>query len=218
MSRHPLSRILLGSSLALLGLASCDAAKKFLDPTGRSYGDTASAKTPAATPANASKPAEKSSAPTVAAPAPSPSRKASPTQRDVPPLTSQSALSQASEMLLSTPDGWAEFHKGRAVSRGRNLTILDERESPWGLAITDLDQDGAEDAILVVRSTSRSDTSWILAILTDHAGKLQCVQSIPLSGIDGVASLEATQGGVLLSTRAGETRLFGWVGGELVGN
>lgn len=127
-------------------------------------------------------------------------------------------MSAVSSMLLTTPSGWVEFHKGRAVSRGRNLTVWGETEAPWGLAITDLDLDGADDVVVAVRSTSHSDTSWSLAVLTDHAGKLQCVQAIPLVGVAGIASLEATQGGVLLSTSSGETRLFGWVGGELVGN
>ena len=106
---------------------------------------------------------------------------------------------------------------GAASGIGKAIAALYAAEGA-AVAIADLDQDGAEDAVFAVRSTTRSDTSWSLAVLTDHAGKLQCLQNIPLPGVAGVVSLEATQGGVLLADGVGETRLFGWVGGQLVGN
>lgn len=218
MSKLPLVRDILGAASLCMALGACDDAKKFIDPSGRAYGS----------PPDSSKPAQakaeeaKKPAPTAPAPAPAPAWKnsapSSPTQRVAPPLTSQSAMEQAGDMLLSSGSGWIEFHKGRAVSRGRNLTLWGPSEVPWGMAIVDLDQDGAEDAVLAVRSASRTDTTWSLAVLTDHSGKLQCLQDIPLEGVAGISSVEATQGGVLVTTSTGEPRLFGWVGGNLVGN
>jgi hypothetical protein len=208
-----------GLSLTALLLASCDDAKNFLDPTGRAYGKApdSSKKTPSA----AAKQEKAKPAASVAAETPPTStarRPPPPTQREAPPLSNQSAMEQAGEMLLANGSGWIPFRKGRAVWRGRNLTLWNEHEAPWGMAIVDLDQDGAEDAVFAVRSASRSDTTWSLAVLTDHAGKLQCLQNIAIPGVAGVVSLEATQGGVLVSSADGETRLFGWVGGQLTGN
>lgn len=210
--------------VALLALASCDEAKKFIDPTGKAYGtppDTAKAST--GTPPAKTSTATTTPPPTTAAPAPAPvsgggSGPAPSTYRDTPPLTAGTALERAQDMLMTTPQGWVEFHNGRAYSKGRQLTLRDGNESPWGLGIVDLDQDGADDAILAVRSTSARDTSWTLAVLVDRAGKLQCIQTIPLASIDRIRSLEATQGGVLVVPETGAPQLFGWVGGELVGN
>lgn len=212
---------ILGVSLFALVFASCDEAKKFIDPTGQAYskpGDTAKPAQDAAKkeePKKAAVNAKEAAAPSAP---PAAARASAPTQRDVPPLTNSSAMEQAGNMLLANGRGWIEFRKGRAVSRGRNLTIWNASEAPWAMSIADLDQDGAEDAVFAVRSTTSNDTLWSLAVLTDHAGKLQCLQNIALPGVTGVNSLEATQGGVLLSTADGDTRLFGWVGGQLVGN
>lgn len=206
-------------SLAILSaLSACDSARKFIDPTGKAYNappDTSKPKEEPKPPqTNQSAPPPPSSpSPSAASAGPAPS-----TYRDAPPLTASAAMDKAQDMLLTTPRGWVEFHKGRAVSGGRQLTLRDGGETPWGLGIVDLDQDGAEDAILAVRSTSARDTSWILAVLLDRAGKLQCIQSIPLSSVDRIRSLEATQGGVLVVPETGAPQLFGWVGGELVGN
>lgn len=209
---------------AIFALTACDEAKKFIDPTGKAYnkpGDTAKKSEPAKEP----EPAKPSEPPKPQAPAPqaeaiaSTQRKEAPaTYRDTPPLTSRAAMDRAQDMLMTTPQGWVEFTKGRALSRGRNLTMWDHSETPWGLGIVDLDQDGADDAILAVRSATARDTSWILAVLMDRAGKLQCIQSIPLTSVDKIRSLEATQGGVLVVPESGTPQLFGWVGGELVGN
>lgn len=218
MHRNSSARLLLGSAAVVLGLSSCDSLKRAIDPTGRSFNTAPDTTKKATDSVSASTDAKSSSATAASGPAAARDWRAAPTQRHVPPLSTASAIAQGSEMLLASPRGWIEFHRGRASSGGRNLTLLGPSEAPWGLAIGDLDQDGAEDAVFAVRSASRSDTSWILAVLMDHDGKLECIQSIPLSGIGGVAGLEATQGGVLLATTSGDTRLFGWVGGELVGN
>lgn len=220
MHRNSPARLLLGSAIVVLGLSACDDLKKTIDPTGRSYKmapDTSKKTTESVSNKNSSAPSKPAPA-AASAPAASRDWRAAPTQREVPPLTTESAIAQGSEMLLASPRGWIEMHRGRASSGGRNLTLFDPMESPWGLAIGDLNQDGAEDAVFAVRAASRTDTSWILAVLVDHAGKLECIQAIPLAGVAGVAGLEATQGGVLLATSTGDTRLFGWVGGELVGN
>ena len=200
-------------------LTSCDAARKFIDPSGKAYNvpaDTSKPKEEAPKPPESRQPEP----PTSSAPSPSPAGAgtAPSTYRDSPPLTASAAMDKAQDMLMTTPRGWVEFHKGRAVSGGRQLTLRDAGETPWGLGIVDLDQDGAEDAIVAVRSTSARDTSWILAVLLDRAGKLQCIQSIPLTSVDRIRSLEATQGGVLVVPETGSPQLFGWVGGELVGN
>lgn len=200
---------------SLLAFASCDEAKKFIDPSGNAYGKPAE---PAKRQDSAKKTEEVKrapSAPTASKASPAP---AAATYRDSPPLTARAAMDKAQDMLLTTPRGWVEFHKGRAIAMGRHLTLWDGNETPWGLGIVDLDQDGADDAILAVRSTSARDTSWTLAVLVDRAGKLQCIQSIPLASVDRISSLEATQGGVLVVPETGSPQLFGWVGGELVGN
>jgi hypothetical protein len=120
-------------------------------------------------------------------------------------------------MMLASPEGWIPFTKGRALSRGRHFTLWNEQEVPWGLAISDLDQDGADDAIVAVRSVKGRDTAWTLAVMMDRGGKLQCIQSVPMS-IAGMAGMESTQGGVLVTPVEGEPKLYGWVGGELRGN
>lgn len=202
--------------LALLGLNSCDQARRFIDPSGKAYNQPPDTSKPAE-PSTAKPPAPEPAAPSPATAAAS-SASAPSTYRDSPPLTAASAMERAQDMLMTTPQGWVEFHKGRALSRGRQLTLRDENETPWGLGIVDLDQDGADDAILAVRSTSSRDTGWTLAVLLDRGGKLQCIQSIPLESVDRIRSLEATQGGVLVVPETGSPQLFGWVGGELVGN
>lgn len=208
---------LLACGLLAGALSACDAAKKFIDPTGNAYAkppDTtqkAAAKSPTQTPA-AVQPSGNPVFPSGPAP------RAHSSIRDVPPLSPHDALVKAGDMLLTTPSGWVEFHKGRAFAKGRQLTLWNEQEVPWGLGIVDLDQDGADDAVLAVRSTGGGDTAWNLAVLVDRDGKLQCIQSILLKGVDGIQSLEATAGGVLVSPPAGPPQLFGWVGGELVGN
>lgn len=217
MSKLPFVRNVLGAASLCLALGACDEAKKFMDPTGRAYNTPPDTSKAAQAKAEEARKASQAAAP-AAAQAWANSSPASATQRVVPPLTSQSAIEQAGDMLLASGSGWIEFHKGRAVSRGRNLTLWGPSEVPWGMAIVDLDQDGAEDAVFAVRSTSHTDTTWALAVLTDHSGKLQCLQNIPLEGVTGISSLEATQGGVLVTTSTGEPRLFGWVGGNLVGN
>lgn len=207
--------LLAPSALLLLGLASCDDAKKFIDPTGKAYGTPAdTSKRDAAKPTPSTPAAAPEAAPATVAAA----RPAAPTQRDVPPLASESALRQAGSMLFADGSRWIAFHGGRAIARGRNLTLWGPSEVPWGMAIADLNQDGADDAVFAVRWTSASDTSWSLAVLVDHDGKLQCTQAIPLPGIAPVTGLDATQGGVLVATATGDTRLFGWLGGQLVGN
>lgn len=212
---------------SLLAFAGCDEAKKFIDPTGRAYGNPAATDTTkkpvepskAAEPSKTSEPARN---PTVAPPPATAARtggkNAPATYRDTPPLTSRAAMDKAQDMLMTTPNGWVEFAKGRALSRGRQLTLWDRSETPWGLGIVDLDQDGADDAILAVSSATASDTSWILAVLMDRGGKLQCIQTIPLTSVGRIRSLESTQGGVLVVPESGTPQLFGWVGGELVGN
>lgn len=212
--------------VAILAMTSCDEAKKFIDPTGKAYAtppDTSKpiTGTPPANTSSSAPPPAATPAPSIEAPA-YPSRSgagpAPSTYRDTPPLTAGLAMDRAQDMLMTTPHGWVEFHKGRAFAKGRQLTLRDGNESPWGLGIVDLDQDGADDAIFAVRSTSSHDTSWTLAVLVDRAGKLQCIQTIPLASIDRIRSLEATQGGVLVVPETGGPQLFGWVGGELVGN
>lgn len=219
MNRPQLAQ-LLGLALVPLTLGSCDQAKQFIDPTGTAYkkpGDTAKT-------AAASKPSEKSE-PTpqpqtpMAAPvvAPVAATRPAPTQRDVPPLDPHSALVKVADMMLASPEGWIPFTKGRALSRGRHFTLWNEQEVPWGLAISDLDQDGADDAIVAVRSVKGRDTAWTLAVMMDRSGKLQCIQSVPLS-IAGLSGMESTQGGVLVTPVEGDPKLYGWVGGELRGN
>lgn len=205
--------------IALLATVSCDAARKFIDPTGKAYNVPPDTSKPPEAPkaADAAKPGAPPPPP-APTPAGGNAGPAPATYRDAPPLTASTAMQRAQDMLMTTPQGWVEFHNGRAFAKGRQLTLRDGNESPWGLGIVDLDQDGADDAIFAVRSTSSRDTSWTLAVLLDRAGKLQCIQTIPLSSVDRIRSLEATQGGVLVVPETGSPQLFGWVGGELVGN
>jgi len=204
-----------GLALATLSLASCDDAKKFIDPTGKAYNTPPDTSKKASGSNPASKPSATVAAATPAAAAPAP--RAAATQRDVPPLEPHAALVKLADMMLSTTEGWVEFHKGRALSRGRHLSLWNNQEVPWGLAISDLDLDGADDAIVAVRSVQGADTAWMLAVMMDRDNKLQCIQSIPLR-IQGLAAMESTQGGVLVTPAVGDPKLYGWVGGELRGN
>lgn len=212
-----------GLALALL---SCDAAKNFIDPSGKAYGtppDTSQKSAPP--PAETRKSAETNNPPPpAAAPAPLPEVLPPPPpapapapRKSYPALDNGLALKLAANMLLSVPEGWIEFHHGRAVDHGRNLTLWDSSERPWGVSLTDLDQDGDDDALFLVRSLRRTDTTWILAVTVRREGKLQCIQSIRLP-VTGVPTLESTQGGVLVMTESGTPILYGWVGGELRGN
>lgn len=217
--KRPAPARLLGLSVLALLSASCDDAKKFIDPTGKAYNTPGDTSRKAAAPAAPSSPSASEAPPPAPGPSapPAPPARPAPTQRDVPPLTPHAALEQVADMLLASPEGWIPFTKGRALSRGRRYSLWNEREVPWGLAISDLDQDGADDAILAVRSVKGPDTAWTLAVMMDRGGKLQCIQSVPMA-IAGLASMESTQGGVLVTSATGEPKLFGWVGGELRGN
>jgi hypothetical protein len=216
---RPAAARLLGLSALPLLLASCDDAKKFIDPTGKAYNTPGDTSKKAETPPSAQIPPPAEAPPPVPVPsAPAaPAARPTPTQRDAPPLTAHAALEQVADMLLASPEGWIPFSKGRALSRGRHYSLWNEREVPWGLAISDLDQDGADDAILAVRSVKGRDTAWTLAVMMDRSGKLQCIQAVPMA-IQGLANMESTQGGVLVTPAEGDPKLYGWVGGELRGN
>ena len=105
------------------------------------------------------------------------------------------------------------------VGRNGNFlaSLVDSAGKPWGLSVGDLDLDGSDDAVILVRlDRAGSDPRWELAYLRNQAGRLFNTQTVLLPGSDGYRDVDI-QGGavVLVPQNGGPTVQLSYSGGEL---
>ena len=176
-------------ALAVAVLCSCDKAKNFIDPTGKAYskpGDTASK-----SPAPASQPSAAASSPAPAAASgvgkvDVPVRMPAPGRR----LTESDVRSQIPSIEFAGGRGSWTFRRGVGRLGGSAASWVDSAGRPWGVAVGDLDLDGSDDALLLVRwDRAGVPPSWELAFLRNQDGRLFNTQTISLPGADGFREL-----------------------------
>ena len=195
-----------------LCLSACDKAKNLMDPTGRSYGKSATASGGATTSTTAS------ATPAAAAPAPA-------TSAAVPArlpalgrnLTARDALGQVPSIRFQDERGSWNFRDGIARRGAAVASVLDSAGKPWGIAAGDLDLDGSDDAVVLVRlDKNGAEPVWKLANLRTQGGTLFNTQTIVLPGHGGYRDV-AIQGNaaVLVPEIAGPAVRVSYSGGRL---
>ena len=201
----------------LLAFSGCDKIKSFMDPSGQAYGTTPAPGSPAA--------AAKPGAPP---PPPAGSSAAAPSspvgKMDVPirlpavgrNLSPGLVMSQISAIEFRDARGAWSFQNGIARHGGGLVSLVDSAGKPWALAIGDLDMDGSDDAVVVLRlDRAGEDTRWELAFLRNQGGRLFNTQTVALPGIGGFIDA-AIEGNTvtLVPVDAGPNVFASYSGGE----
>jgi hypothetical protein len=209
-------------SLALLmcglaGLSGCDRMKNFIDPSGSGY------RKEGAPPVDAVKTSVPASAPSSPSPAPAPSA-----------TTANDAIirEKASGRFLTDSDigtqipgidfsiGHRDFRLVGGVHRDRSgiTTVRDSSGRFWGKAIGDLNMDGSDDAVLLLRTDRpEGEVTWDLAYLANRDGGLHDVQTVRLPGDLGFRDVVIEGSEVILTPiQDGPNVHLGYSGGELV--
>lgn len=196
-------------------LSGCDRMKNLIDPSGNGYRKEA-------TPAK--EPPAGGGAPTpvpVSAPAP-------PTRAPNEPVHGQTAAgrvltkSDIDSQLASIDFGIDRktFRLVRGIHRDRDgiTTVRDAAGKYWGEAIGDLNMDGSDDAVLLLRTDkAEGAVVWDLAYLPNREGRLHNVQTVRLPGDLGFGEVVIEGSGVLLTpVHDGPNVHLGYIGGELV--
>jgi hypothetical protein len=205
----------------LVFLASCDKAKAFIDPNGTAYGKHAApsaavaANTPPSTTASAT-------APQQARPAPAPTGAKFDAPIRMPAvgrnLTSAVALGQVPGIEFQDRTCTWMFKKGIGRCGTSVASLSDSAGKPWGLTVGDLDLDGSDDAVFLVRmDRAGSDPRWELAYLHNQAGRLFNTHTVDLPGSDGYRDVDIQGNAVILVPEAGGPNvMLSYSGGELV--
>jgi len=202
-----------------LSASACDKAKDFMDPTGRAYGKSAA---PAAASGTAST-AQTTPKPATPAPnaAPSTSSNSAAAPIRMPNagrnLTAREAMGQVPAILFRDDQGTWMFRGGVARRASAVASIVDSAGKPWGIAVGDLDLDGSDDAVVLVRLDRKgADPRWELAYLRNEDGTLYNTQTIGLPGMAGYKDVSVQGSGVLLTPAEGGRNLIaGYSGGVL---
>lgn len=217
--------------LSILGLASCDQAKNFIDPSGRAYAKADSTGGKQAPPASTT---SKSNATTPASATPSPTSTPSPVSA---PSASAPKGSRETEIRaaahahnLSRRQAWAmmstiqfrddhgswTFNHGVARQGGILASLVDSAGKPWGFAQGDLDLDGEDDAMVVIRLDQKSkETRWELAFLRNSNGILFNTQTVDLPGTSGYRDAAVTGSSLVLVPETGPNVHVTYSGGGL---
>jgi hypothetical protein len=206
--------------LAAVGLAllsGCDKAKKFIDPTGQAYGTP-----PAAAVANGSSPpAPSTSAAQPAGPPPAAPGRAFDAPIRAPAvgrnLTAAKVVSQISGIEFEDEQGKWTFRNGVGKRGSAYASWVDSAGKPWGLAVGDVDMDGSDDAVLLVRMDQVGrDPSWELAFLKNQEGVLYDIQTVALPGSNGYRDVDIQGNSVVLVPEGGGPNVeLGFSGGAL---
>ena len=206
----------------LVLLTSCDKVKAFIDPTGESYGrkaapaianpsGTSTSKTPAATPVAA-----------VQTPPPPPPSGA---KFDAPIRAPEVGRNLTTAQALKEVPG-IEFQDKRCTWMFRNgigrcpsavASLVDSAGRPWGISIGDLDLDGSDDAVVLVRmDRAGSEPSWELAYLRNEQGHLFNTHTVVLPGSEGFRDVDIQDGAVtLVPVAGGPNVMLSYSGGSL---
>jgi hypothetical protein len=213
--------------LATVGLAllvGCDKAKKFIDPTGQAYGTppppASGSSTPTATSSTSSQTPSGSATHPAPPPAPAPG-----VAFDAPirapavgrNLTAAKVVSQISGIEFEDEQGKWTFRNGVGKRGAAYASWVDSAGKPWGLAVGDVDMDGADDAVLLVRMDQAGrDPSWELAFLKNQAGVLYDIQTVALPGSNGYRDVDIQGNSVVLVPEGGGPNVeLGFSGGAL---
>jgi len=206
--------------LGLAALSGCDRMKKFIDPQGTAYRNNDA---PAPTSPGKNAPPPPAAANSSAAPSPS-----SATQgprgaiiREKAPgrfLTESDIEAQLPGIDFSI--GRRDFRLVRGVHGDRSgiTTARDSSGRFWGRAIGDLNMDGSDDAVLLLRTDMPEGTVvWDLAYLPNRDGRLHNVQTVRLPGDLGFGDVVVEGSEVILTpVQDGPNVHLGYSGGELV--
>ncbi|MBK9579824.1 MAG: hypothetical protein IPK50_16615 [Fibrobacterota bacterium] len=209
----------------VLALVSCDDAKKFIDPTGNAYkaapDTSAKGKKEAEDKktADAKKPAADNKKPAAPTPAPAPNRTSAARPAGSPPvmrettiqppahrndLTAAQAWIKAQEVRYQDGAGSLDFKNGIARRPGEVASLMDSKGAPWGIAQGDVDMDGADDVVVVIRVDARNKpVVWKLALLRNQNGRLFNNHTVPLPGTDGFTNITVNGNQVTLVPVAG---------------
>ena len=186
-----------------------------IDPTGKAYkaipDTSAKGKKQAEEKkaADAKKPADNKTT-TPSAPAPGPAAPTGMRETTVQPaahrqdLTAAQAWIQAQDVRYQDGAGSLDFKKGVARRPGQVASLVDSKGTPWGIAQGDLDMDGSDDVVVVIRMDGRNaPVVWKLALLRNQNGRLFNNHTVTLPGTEGFASLAVTGNAVTLIPLAG---------------
>jgi len=201
----------------LVCVSSCDRMKNFIDPTGSGYRKEGQ---PAASAEKTSAPASNSSNPS-----PSPAPTARSANEVIIRETPQGRILTKSDIDFQLPEidftiGHRAFRLVKGVHRDRSgiTTVRDSTGRFWGAAIGDLNMDGADDAVLLLRTDgAEGAVVWDLAYMSNRGGRLHNVQTIRLPGDLGFGDVVIEGSEVVLTpAQEGPNVHLGYSGGELV--
>lgn len=114
-------------------------------------------------------------------------------------LTDAAAWKLAQDVRYEDAQGTMDFHKGIAKRSGEVASLIDATGKAWGISQGDLDLDGDDDVVVLVRLDRRgAPARWELAYLRNQNGTLFNTQTVPLPGSDGFASIDVIGNGITL--------------------
>lgn len=212
-------------AVSVVAFAGCDKMKNMIDPTGQAYGgkvDTAdkfgSKKPKDTSKPGSAKPAQSSPAP-VAPRATAPAGKAEVVIHQKAPgrfLTAGDVERQIPDITFEAAGRSFKFLGSLYRDRSGVTTLRDSARALWGVGIGDLNMDGSDDAVLLLRTDKPGSVVWDLAYLPNRGGKLANVQTVRLPGDQGYREVVVEGSTVILvpETEGGNVHL-GYSGGEL---
>lgn len=211
-------------AVSVVVLAGCDKMKNMIDPTGQSYGgkvDT-SKKFGSSKPADSAKSSSAKPAQSTPAPAPrasAPAGKAEVVIHQKAPgrfLTANEVERQIPEITFQAAGRSFKFIGSLYRDRSGVTSLRDSAKVLWGVGIGDLNMDGSDDAVLLLRTDKPGSVVWDLAYLPNRGGKLANVQTVRLPGDQGYREVVVEGSTVILVPEAeGGNVHLGYSGGEL---
>ncbi len=212
-------------AVSVVAFAGCDKMKNMIDPSGKSYGGNVDTTKKFGSPAKPAEPA-KSSAPKPAQTTPPPAPRVSAPGGKAEVVIHQKAPGRfltATDVERQIPDitfqaAGRSFKFAGSLYRDRSgiTSLRDSARVLWGVGIGDLNMDGSDDAVLLLRTDKPGSVVWDLAYLPNRGGKLANVQTVRLPGDQGYREVVVEGSTVILVPEAeGGNVHLGYSGGEL---
>lgn len=207
---------------ALVALSGCDRMKQFIDPSGTGYRKDDAPVASSPNKSNPPPPASNPSSPTPPPPAPVPVARGANDAVIREKATGRFLTRSDIDSQLARIDFTADrrtFRLVRGIHRDRSgiTTVRDSAGRYWGEAIGDLNMDGSDDAVLLLRTDKPGGAVvWDLAYLPNREGRLHNVQTVRLPGDLGFGDVVIEGSGILLTpVQDGPNVHLGYIGGEL---